>query len=79
MITVIATHGEEQDAVNMFDEMPREGCHQIVTMMTVLFACMHGGLVDTGMSLLKRMEPGDIRVVLTVEHYGCVMCDGYAW
>uniref|UniRef100_A0A0D3ETJ0 Pentatricopeptide repeat-containing protein n=1 Tax=Oryza barthii TaxID=65489 RepID=A0A0D3ETJ0_9ORYZ len=47
----------------MFDEMPREGCHQIVTMMTVLFACMHGGLVDTGMSLLKRMEPGDIRVV----------------
>ncbi|KAG8055587.1 hypothetical protein GUJ93_ZPchr0001g32762 [Zizania palustris] len=74
MIVTLGTHGEEQDAVNMFDEMQREGVPpNRVTMLAILSACAHGGMVDMGMSLLKRMEDGDIRVVPTVEHYGCVV------
>lgn len=74
IITGLATHGEEQGALDMFDEMQREGVPpNKVTMLAVLSACAHGGLVDIGMGLLKHMEDGEIKVAPTVEHYGCVV------
>lgn len=74
MITGLATHGEEQRALSMYDEMRSEGVpRNRVTMLAVLSACSHRGLVDTGMGLLKQMEDGEIKVAPTVEHYGCVV------
>jgi pentatricopeptide repeat protein len=74
MITGLAMHGEEQGALDMFDDMQREAVpSNRVTMLAVLSACAHGGLVDRGLGLLKRMEEGEIKVVPTVEHYGCVV------
>ncbi|XP_062204444.1 pentatricopeptide repeat-containing protein At1g77170, mitochondrial-like [Phragmites australis] len=74
MITGLATHGDEQGALDMFDDMQRETVQpNRVTMLAVLSACAHGGLVDRGMGLLKQMEDGEIKVVPTVEHYACVV------
>ncbi|KAL6615977.1 hypothetical protein ACP70R_038247 [Stipagrostis hirtigluma subsp. patula] len=74
MITGLATHGEEEEALHMFDDMRREGVPpNRVTMLAVLSACTHGGLVDEGLGLLKQMEDGEIKVVPMVEHYGCVV------
>ncbi|KAF7023654.1 hypothetical protein CFC21_036129 [Triticum aestivum] len=74
MITGLATHGEEQRALSMFDEMRNEGVPpNRVTMLAVLSACSHRGLLDTGMGLLKQMEDGEIKVAPTVEHSGCVV------
>ncbi|KQK09543.1 pentatricopeptide repeat-containing protein At1g77170, mitochondrial [Brachypodium distachyon] len=74
MITGLATHGEEQRALKKFDEMKSEGVPpNRVTMLAVLSACAHRGLVDTGMGLLKQMEDGEIKVAPTVEHYGCLV------
>lgn len=74
MITALATHGEEQGALDMFDYMQREEVPpNRVTMLAVLSACAHGGLVDRGLGLLKEMEDGEIKVVPTVEHYGCMV------
>jgi pentatricopeptide repeat protein len=74
MIAGLATHGDEQGALDMFEDMQREAVPpNRVTMLTVLSACVHGGLVDIGLGLLKQMEDGGIRVVPTVEHYGCVV------
>jgi hypothetical protein len=44
-----------------------------VTMVPVLSACAHRGLVDTGMALLKRTGDGEIKAASTVENYG------FAW
>lgn len=74
MIAGLATHGDEQGALDMFDDMRREGVPpNRVTMLAVLSACAHGGLVDRGLGLLKQMEDGEVKVVPTVEHYGCVV------
>ncbi|KAF8696280.1 hypothetical protein HU200_037184 [Digitaria exilis] len=74
MITALATHGEEQGALDMFVNMQREEVPpNRVTMLAVLSACAHGGLVDRGLGLLKEMEDGDIKVVPTIEHYGCMV------
>jgi len=74
MITGLATHGEVQGALDMFDDMLREAVPpNRVTMLAVLSACAHGGLVDRGLGLLKQMEDGEVKVVPTVEHYGCVV------
>ncbi|GJN17810.1 hypothetical protein PR202_gb04908 [Eleusine coracana subsp. coracana] len=74
MIAGLATHGDEQGALDMFDDMRRETVPpNRVTMLAVLSACAHGGLVDRGLGLLKQMEDGEIKVVPTVEHYGCVV------
>ncbi|KAL6845076.1 hypothetical protein ACP4OV_024571 [Aristida adscensionis] len=74
MITGLATHSEEQGALDMFDDMQSEAIPpNRVTMLAVLCACAHGGLVDRGLGLLKQMEDGEIKVMPTVEHYGCVV------
>lgn len=74
MIAGLATHGDEQGALEMFDDMRREAVPpNRVTMLAVLSACAHGGLVDRGLGLLKQMEDGEIKVVPAVEHYGCVV------
>ncbi|GJM93271.1 hypothetical protein PR202_ga09816 [Eleusine coracana subsp. coracana] len=74
MIAGLATHGDEQGALDMFHTMRREAVPpNRVTMLAVLSACAHGGLVDKGLGLLKQMEDGEIKVVPTVEHYGCVV------
>jgi pentatricopeptide repeat protein len=74
MITGLAMHGEEQGALDMFDNMQREAVPpNRVTMLAVLSACAHGGLLDRGLGLLKQMENGEIKVLPTIEHYGCVV------
>jgi pentatricopeptide repeat protein len=44
MIAGLATHGDEQGALDMFDDMQREAVPpNRVTMLAVLSACVHGG------------------------------------
>jgi pentatricopeptide repeat protein len=74
IITRLAMHGEVQGALDMFDNMQREVVPpNRVTMLAVLSACAHGGPVDRGLDLLKQMENGEIKVLPTIEHYGCVV------
>ncbi|XP_072995525.1 pentatricopeptide repeat-containing protein At1g77170, mitochondrial-like [Typha latifolia] len=74
MITGLAMHGEERMAVELFNAMRKEGIRpNHVTMVGVLCACAHGGMVDQGMEYLEAMEKGDIWVEPTVAHYGCVV------
>jgi pentatricopeptide repeat protein len=74
MITGLAMHGEEQGALDMFDDMQREAVPpNRVTLLAVLSASAHGGLVSRGLGLLKQMENGEIKVLPTIERYGCVV------
>jgi len=65
MITGLATHGEDQGALNKFLDIQREAIQpNRVMMLAVLSACALGGLVDIELGLLKQMEEGKIMVVL---------------
>ncbi|XP_077235333.1 pentatricopeptide repeat (PPR-like) superfamily protein [Tasmannia lanceolata] len=72
MINGFAVNGCAKEALEVFSEMrkgrvkPNE-----VTMIGVLSACSHGGLVDEGKKWFKEMEGYGIS--LRVEHYGCMV------
>ncbi|KAF3774975.1 putative pentatricopeptide repeat-containing protein [Nymphaea thermarum] len=72
MIAGLAMHGQGKGALDLFEEMLREGVHpDEVTYMAVLSACSHAGLVQKGceyfdyMTTLHGIQP-------TEEHYGCL-------
>ncbi|KAK4850084.1 hypothetical protein QYF36_003746 [Acer negundo] len=69
MITGFAFHGYGRKALELFSEMQEEEMPNKVTIVAVLTACVHCGLVDEGLELFSSMkenygiEPG-------IEHYG---------
>ncbi|GAB4850208.1 hypothetical protein Ancab_029502 [Ancistrocladus abbreviatus] len=73
MIMGYGMHGHGNEALLMFDHLcaaklkPDE-----VTLVAVLSACSHAGLVHHGRQYLSQMEP-EYGVVPTVEHYACVI------
>ncbi|XP_026665566.2 pentatricopeptide repeat-containing protein At3g04750, mitochondrial [Phoenix dactylifera] len=73
MITGLALHGHGIKALELFWKMLEEGVMpNAVTLVAVLTACSHAGLVDQGYKIFESMkqsyniEPG-------VEHYGCLV------
>ncbi|KAK1313784.1 Pentatricopeptide repeat-containing protein [Acorus calamus] len=73
MISGLAQNGRSGDALELFESMKENGPRpNHVTMVGVLFACSHAGLVDEGrlyfdsMRTLFDVEPGR-------EHYGCMV------
>ncbi|KAI9185908.1 hypothetical protein LWI28_011818 [Acer negundo] len=72
MITGFAFHGYGRKALELFSEMQEEEMPNKVTIVAVLTACVHCGLVDEGLELFSSMkenygiEPG-------IEHYGCLV------
>ncbi|KAK3119655.1 hypothetical protein QOZ80_9AG0673390 [Eleusine coracana subsp. coracana] len=69
----LAVHGHGRDALAMFDRMCREGVPvDSVTMLAVMCACAHAGLVDEGQHYFERMED-EFGIVPRIEHYGCLV------
>ncbi|KAJ6830877.1 putative pentatricopeptide repeat-containing protein [Iris pallida] len=73
MIRAYGTHGRGTSAVRLFDRMGAEGVRvDAATLVVVMSACAHAGLVDRGREIFDGMErrfgiwPGD-------EHYGCLV------
>ncbi|XP_010917604.2 pentatricopeptide repeat-containing protein At3g04750, mitochondrial [Elaeis guineensis] len=73
MITGLAVHGHGIKALELFWKMLEEGVMpNAVTLVAVLTACSHSGLVDQGYKIFEHMkqsyniEPG-------IEHYGCLV------
>lgn len=73
MITGLAFHGHGSKALELFQKMQDAGLvPNKVTLLAVLAACSHAGLVDQGYTIFEDMkqrygvEPG-------VEHYGCLV------
>uniref|UniRef100_A0A0D9XWJ2 DYW domain-containing protein n=1 Tax=Leersia perrieri TaxID=77586 RepID=A0A0D9XWJ2_9ORYZ len=73
MLHGLAVHGHGRDALDLFDRMrgvgvPVDG----VTLLSVMCACAHAGLVDEGMEYFHIMET-EFRIEPRIEHYGCVV------
>ncbi|PKU81546.1 pentatricopeptide repeat-containing protein At2g03880, mitochondrial [Dendrobium catenatum] len=73
MISGLAQNGRSLEALRLFDLMKAEGAKpNYITMVGILFACSHAGLVEDGwyyfrsMNQLFDIEPGS-------EHYGCMV------
>ncbi|PKA51155.1 Pentatricopeptide repeat-containing protein [Apostasia shenzhenica] len=71
MIDAYASHGRGQDALELFNSMtaaPNE-----VTIVGVLSACSHGGMVEAGREIFRRMEAGEYGISPAAEHYLCMV------
>ncbi|KAL2339790.1 hypothetical protein Fmac_007730 [Flemingia macrophylla] len=73
MIAVFHQHGCGNEAIELFEEMLREGVvPEYITFVSVLSACSHTGKVDDGFRYFNSManvhciEPG-------LEHYSCMV------
>ncbi|KAF9610409.1 hypothetical protein IFM89_022320 [Coptis chinensis] len=66
-------HGYADKALDMFSRMCEKGVRpDEVTFVTILSACSHAGLVESGRNFLAKMEL-DYGVIPTIEHYACVV------
>ncbi|KAL4200051.1 hypothetical protein AMTRI_Chr03g147770 [Amborella trichopoda] len=73
MIQGLATHGQGREALDLFEEMQREGVKpNAVTFVGVLCACTHSGLVNEARYLFKAMAQ-DYGIKPKVEHYACMV------
>ncbi|KAL5215084.1 hypothetical protein ABZP36_004236 [Zizania latifolia] len=73
VICGLAMHGRAPDALKMFDMMQDNGiCPDDITLVGVLNACAHGGLVDEGLGYFYSME-AKFRISPKIEHYGCMI------
>ncbi|KAJ0961896.1 hypothetical protein J5N97_029724 [Dioscorea zingiberensis] len=72
MIYGLAVNGRAKEALDVFTKMLSSGqCPNKVTMMAVLSACNHGGLVEEGRRWFREMEVYGVEP--KVEHYGCMV------
>ncbi|KAK4476441.1 hypothetical protein RD792_015594 [Penstemon davidsonii] len=72
LINGLALNGCAQEALEVFLEMKKKGFKpNEITMLGVLSACNHGGLVDEGKKWFNKME--EIRLTPRIEHYGCLV------
>ncbi|KAI3471547.1 hypothetical protein Pfo_028197 [Paulownia fortunei] len=73
LIVGYAQFGYGEEALNLFRRMKNQGIKpNQVTLVGVLTACSHVGLVEEGMQLFKTMEQ-EHGVVPTREHFSCVV------
>ncbi|CAL5043634.1 unnamed protein product [Urochloa decumbens] len=73
MIGGLAVHGRGQDAVELFGRMEREGvAPDDVTLVNVLTACAHTGMVSEGRRYFDHIVQR-YGIVPKMEHYGCMV------
>lgn len=73
MLQGLATHGHGEKALKLFSRMKQEGFKpDKVTLVGVLCACTHAGLVEEGIQYFYTME-SNYGIVPQVEHYGCMI------
>ncbi|CAA7050647.1 unnamed protein product [Microthlaspi erraticum] len=72
MIHGYGLNGNANAALDLFLAMMREVKPDEVTMLAVLSACNHGGLVEEGRKWFYRMEE-EFGLVAKIEHYGCMV------
>lgn len=72
MINGFALNGCCEEALQLFREFMSRGLKpNEITMIGVLSACNHGGLVEEGRKWLKEM--GTFGLIPRIEHYGCMI------
>lgn len=73
MIVGLGTHGYSLDAVRLFHRMEAEGAPMDdLSILAVLTACTHAGLVPEGLEIFHRMKK-DFSINPKVEHYGALV------
>ncbi|XP_057815493.1 pentatricopeptide repeat-containing protein At2g13600-like [Cryptomeria japonica] len=73
MIASYAMHGYSQDALKLFELMKQSETNpNHVTIVSVLFACSHTGLVDDGCKLFNCMNDSYF-IMPTMDHYICMV------
>lgn len=73
MIAAYGMNSRAQDALSLFTELKSQGLKpNQVTIISLLSACSHGGLVEEGISLFEELVQ-DHDIELTVEHYSCMV------
>ncbi|TKW18447.1 hypothetical protein SEVIR_5G431300v4 [Setaria viridis] len=73
MIVGLGTHGYGLDAVTLFHRMEAERAPMDdLSVLAVLTACTHAGLVSEGLGIFHRMKK-DFRIDPKVEHYGALV------
>lgn len=73
IISGTAVNGDYQDTLHLFNQMLSEGIKPTHgTLIGVLLACAHCGLVDKGLKYFESMER-DYGLVPEMKHYGCIV------
>eukprot|EP01018_Ginkgo_biloba_P027695 Gb_25125 [translate_table: standard] len=73
MILGYAMHGYGREALQLFEHMQYSSTKpNNITLVGVLSACCHAGLVDEGWQYFHRMS-GDYNITPSVEHYCCMV------
>lgn len=73
MITAYGSHGKAKEALKLFDEMLQSNAKPDgVTLLAVLSACSHVGLVDEGYRYFNQMV-NEYGIEPRIEHYSCLM------
>ncbi|XP_068636313.1 pentatricopeptide repeat-containing protein At2g44880 [Aristolochia californica] len=72
MINGLAINGRAKEALDVFLDMRSKGIDpNDITLMGVLSACSHGGLVEEGKRWFNELEGYGIKP--RIEHYGCLV------
>ncbi|CAN6467991.1 unnamed protein product [Victoria cruziana] len=73
LISGLASHGFGTTAAELFEEMQRSRvAPNDLTLVAVLSACTHAGLVQKGLSIFKRMR-SEFCIEPKIQHYGCIV------
>ncbi|CAK7324859.1 unnamed protein product [Dovyalis caffra] len=73
LMTGYGIHGRGGEALEVFDEMRRLGLQPDgVTLLVVLYACSHSGMIDQGIKFFNSMSK-EFGVVPGQEHYACMV------
>ncbi|CAA0807591.1 Putative pentatricopeptide repeat-containing protein [Striga hermonthica] len=74
MISGLAHHGFEREAIECFEEMTGNGRHKpdAVTYIAILSACRHCGLVEAGEKYFSEMEE-NYGIAPEMDHYACMV------
>ncbi|KAJ7951349.1 Pentatricopeptide repeat-containing protein [Quillaja saponaria] len=73
MIIGLAVHGKWDKAIELYDQMLREGTTpDDETFVGLLLACTHGGMVVKGRKIFQSMEK-DFHFIPKLENYGCMV------
>ncbi|GJN25004.1 hypothetical protein PR202_gb12786 [Eleusine coracana subsp. coracana] len=73
MVAGYAQNGREDDALEFFRRMLREGvAADQITFIAVLSACSHSGLVTDGDHFFRLMQD-EYKIAPSIEHYNCMV------
>ncbi|XP_057826506.2 pentatricopeptide repeat-containing protein At1g09410, mitochondrial [Cryptomeria japonica] len=73
MIAGYAVHGFHKEALKLFELMKLSGTYpDQVSLLCILFACSHAGLVNEGCNYFNGMSESDC-IRPTIDHYACMV------